>query len=201
MWGSASFDLVLNGSPKRGARPPWRWIRLAPSIRRISHRDSRDRNKIRLHVGNRDAAVRNHFGDTRGTPFHMLRNSARNRDEPVLQRAEKLPTNMAETPEIITDEQRKATFATWISTHKPEKPPRQTLITRVAPWRHEFIAAIAQGYSWDQLAKEIAPKPEIGINVTGAHLKRCVYRAFAAAKELVPGGRKERARKRRSKQS
>jgi hypothetical protein len=95
---------------------------------------------------------------------------------------------MSDTSNELSAEQRKAAFATWLKPLQPANPTRNTMLTRVAPWRHEFAEAIAAGYTWPQLAKEIAPKPEIGVKTSGDHLRKSVLKAFKDAKEPLPPG-------------
>jgi hypothetical protein len=79
------------------------------------------------------------------------------------------------------------------------KPPRDTMLSRIAPWRHEFMQAIAAGYTWAQLAQSVAPQPEIGVTTTAEHLRKCVRAAFALANEPFPGTRRRRHRRRAQK--
>lgn len=99
---------------------------------------------------------------------------------------------MSDTQDPMSIEERRAVFAAWL---KP-MPTRITIMDRIAPWRHQFAKANAAGYTWDQLAKEIATKPEIGVQITGNHLKKCVHLAFRAANERSPNAAKRKRRPR-----
>jgi hypothetical protein len=99
---------------------------------------------------------------------------------------DKTKSDMSDDPKTPTRDQRKAAITSWLSSIPPAHPTKPTLVDRVAPWRLELAEAVAAGYSWTQLAKHVANRPEIGVNVTGDYLKQCVHQAFIQAKETPP---------------
>lgn len=103
--------------------------------------------------------------------------------------------------ETLADSDRSALFISWLRSVTPARSPKETIVTKVAPWRRHFTDAIAAGYSWRQLAKQVAPKPEIGIKTSAAHLKKCVRKAFIDAGESMPEEPKKKIRRRARKQS
>jgi hypothetical protein len=107
---------------------------------------------------------------------------------------------MSETPTTtLTDTDRSRLFDTWLKPVKPAKVRAETIAEKLAPWRHQFVDAIAAGYTWKQLAIEIATKPEIGLTLSATHLKNSIYAAFAAAGETVPGQSKAKRRHKRTR--
>jgi hypothetical protein len=103
---------------------------------------------------------------------------------------------MSDTPvKELTDTERAALFTTWLKPLAPDKPPRESIVAKIAPWRHQFIEARQQGFSWAQLAKEVASKSEIGLKISPGHLKNCVAAAYEMAGEKMANG-KEKTRKR-----
>jgi hypothetical protein len=108
--------------------------------------------------------------------------------------------SMSDTPiATFTDSDRDDLFAGWLKPLRPARPPRVTLVARIAPWRHHFTKAIEAGFTWDQLAREVATKPEIGVTVSGSHLKKCVSEAYLLAGESLDG-RGQRHRRHRRKE-
>ena len=93
---------------------------------------------------------------------------------------------MPDTSTNLTREQRKAAVANWLNPIQPAKRQRVTLVDKLSPWRLEFVEAIQAGYSWEQLAKNVAKQPEIGVTITGSYLKQCIREAYVAAKEATP---------------
>lgn len=106
---------------------------------------------------------------------------------------------MSDTPKTYSDAERAAFLSGWLKSVKPANPPKPSAVERIGEWRHELVAAVRQGYTWRQLAREVAAKPEIGLTVSGTYLKKCVHDAFVAAKETPPpelrGKRHRKAKK------
>lgn len=109
----------------------------------------------------------------------------------------KLRLAVNETPTALTDTDRSHLFDTWLKPIKPAKTRHETLVAKLAPWRHQFADAVVAGYTWRQLADEVATKPEIGIKMSAEHLRKCICAAFQAAGETMPGQTKAKGRSRR----
>jgi hypothetical protein len=107
---------------------------------------------------------------------------------------------MSETPAgPLTDTDRNRLFDTWLKPIQPAKPRLETVVEKLAPWRRQFADAVAAGYTWRQLAEEVAAKPEIGIKISAEHLRKSIFTAFQAAGETTPGQIKAKRRNRRQR--
>ncbi len=93
---------------------------------------------------------------------------------------------MSDTPKLLSDAERAAFLSSYLKSVKPANPPKTSAVDRISQWRHDLVGAARQGYTWRQLAREVASKPEIGLDISGDYLKKCVRDAFAAAKESFP---------------
>jgi hypothetical protein len=99
----------------------------------------------------------------------------------------------------LTDADRDRVFGAWLKPIKPAKSHKETVPEKLTPWRHQFVGAIAAGYTWEQLATEVATKPEIGMKISAKHLKNSIYAAFKAAGETMPGQTKAKRRHARTR--
>ena len=79
-----------------------------------------------------------------------------------------------------------ALFESWLKPIEPRHPTDELIVAKIAPFRRQFVAAFKRGYAWDQLAKDVASKPEIGVKVTGRVLQRYVAEAYTKAGESLP---------------
>jgi len=101
---------------------------------------------------------------------------------------------------VLTEAERAAKFATWLKPLTPVRSARQATIDKVSPWRKQFVDAQRSGFSWTQLAKEIGPRDDIGVKVSGRTLMEYVIEACRQAGEPLQLNAPTRASRARTKQ-
>jgi hypothetical protein len=93
-------------------------------------------------------------------------------------------------PAKMTEAERQARFASFTQGMTPASPPRQTLVTLLAPWISSIRTQHAVGFDWKQLAQICAK--DLGIKISARTLQNIVQSA-GGAPERTSKTRRRRA--------